>query len=83
MTENNKVIGLKLIKWILKDGTERSSYYDNKIYQKTYRERHRDNINKKNECPICHGSYTNANKDKHFKTTRHIKCENATLNNIK
>lgn len=74
---SNNIKHMRLIKWTLKDGTIKTSYVDNRPYEITYREKHKDRINKKNECEICHGSYSVPNKAKHCRTSRHIKCYEA------
>ena len=47
-----------------------------KNYQKEYYQKKKTEIlekgSKKNECEVCKGKYTNANKSKHILTKKHV-----------
>lgn len=83
MEENNKPIEIKepvYLRWVQytkKDGTVVRKQYDNRPYMLTYREKKHSQIFDAQECEICHGSYNVPNKAKHYRTTRHIKCQDA------
>lgn len=41
-----------------------------KLYYNEFKERNKDKINEKVDCPICGGNYTYFNKSRHLKTKR-------------
>ena len=66
--DNKEIISEKSKTW---QKINREKYLN---YQKEYREK----TNKKNDCAICGGIYTSANKAIHEKTKKHIKAMNET-----
>jgi hypothetical protein len=45
----------------------------NKVHYEKFKNKNKDKINEKIECPICLGSYTYFNKSSHNKLKKHVK----------
>jgi hypothetical protein len=58
--------------------------YDSKKYYENFKNKNKDKINIKVECPICLGSYSYYNKSSHAKNAKHkkhlLKHENENKN---
>lgn len=52
---------------------ETKKKYDQKQYNKTFMEKHKERLKQKVICSICKGEYSYYNKSKHYKTKRHNK----------
>lgn len=46
--------------------------YDQKKYNKTFNEKHKEKLSQKLKCPVCGGEYSYYNKSKHNKSKKHI-----------
>lgn len=69
------------VKYIDKNGNEKTYKYDTKEYSKRNRLVNADKIKLKHTCD-CGGSYSMTNKHLHFKTKKHINYINNTEKNI-
>jgi len=63
-------------KFIKKDGDEKTYIYDQKKYNDSYYQKHKDDINKKIECELCKGRYCLMTKARHEKTKKHLNLIN-------
>ena len=71
--ENDEL--LELLTFYSEDGLKPKKY-DQKKYNDTFKEKNKDKVKEKIECPICFGTYTYFNKSKHNLSKRHQKFLN-------
>jgi hypothetical protein len=59
-------------KLVKKEYKGKTYFYDQNKYNKTFYEKHKNDVNAKITCECCGGTYSYYNKTKHIKSKKHI-----------